>query len=137
MTIYLDFDGTVVEHFFPLMGALNPGSLDVIKKLKEANHDIILNTFRSDMEDGTLQLALDFINNQTGIHFTEHTDLKIAPGSWDWKFFEKNSVVFIDDLCKGIPLRKNIVLLNGEMVDWPAVDKEFTEKNIYVSVKKT
>ncbi|MEO6135197.1 MAG: hypothetical protein ABIP35_08595 [Ginsengibacter sp.] len=140
MTIYLDFDGTVVEHFFPLMGTLNPGSIEVIKKLKDANHDIVLNTFRSDMQDGTLQLALDFINNQPGFHsniITEHTDLKIAPSPWDWKYFERNSVVFIDDLSKGIPLKPNIVLSNGKMVDWPAIDKEFIEKNMYARVKKT
>ncbi|MEN9968378.1 MAG: hypothetical protein RIR94_552, partial [Bacteroidota bacterium] len=44
MTIYLDFDGTVVEHAYPQIGAPNPHALRVIGKLQAAGHQFILNT---------------------------------------------------------------------------------------------
>ena len=33
LTIYLDFDGTVVEHAYPELGALNPRSFYVIRSV--------------------------------------------------------------------------------------------------------
>ena len=57
MNIYLDFDGTVVEHDYPEIGKLNPGALEVIKKLQDAGHTIILNTMRVEFNDGTLEEA--------------------------------------------------------------------------------
>ena len=33
MIIYLDFDGTVVEHAYPQIGANNPDALKVIRRL--------------------------------------------------------------------------------------------------------
>jgi len=32
-TIYLDFDGTVVEHAYPELGAINPRSFAVIRSV--------------------------------------------------------------------------------------------------------
>jgi hypothetical protein len=63
MEIYLDFDGTVVEHQYPKMGRCNFGCFEVIKKLQNAGHVIILNTYRADCEDGTLEEALKLIND--------------------------------------------------------------------------
>lgn len=134
MVIYLDFDGTIVEHAYPLIGAYNPGCFEVIQKLQQAGHEIVLNTVRTDMNDGTLQQAFDFLNKQTGNRIsaiTESTEHKFHPGIWDWKFFEKNLVIFIDDICKGIPLRETIIIKSGKMVDWPALDAQFIERNIY------
>lgn len=48
-TIYLDFDGTVVEHDYPIIGRPNYGCIEVIKKLQDAGHDIIINTYRADL----------------------------------------------------------------------------------------
>ena len=38
MQIFLDFDGRVVEHYYPLIGAYNPGCKEVISKLQKAVH---------------------------------------------------------------------------------------------------
>ena len=46
MNIFLDFDGTVVEHKYPAIGKYNQGAFDVVKKLIDAGHNIILNTYR-------------------------------------------------------------------------------------------
>ena len=56
MLIQLDFDGTVVEFDYPKIGLLNPGSVEVIDKLRKAGHDIVLNTYRADLNDGTLDV---------------------------------------------------------------------------------
>ena len=42
--IYLDFDGTCVEHRYPEIGKYNFGAIEVIEKLQQAGHNIILNT---------------------------------------------------------------------------------------------
>ena len=36
MQIFLDFDGTVIEYYYPLIGAYNPGCKDVISKLQQS-----------------------------------------------------------------------------------------------------
>lgn len=137
MTIYLDFDGTVVEHAFPAIGKYNPFCFEVIQKLQLAGHQIILNTFRTDMNDGSLQQALDYLNHPAN-HLqaiTKTTEMKINPANWDWKFFEKNRLVFIDDICKGIPLIDTREIVGGKMVDWPAINLQFLEKNIYTKTE--
>ena len=61
MLIQLDFDGTVVEFDYPKIGLLNPGSVEVIDKLRKAGHEIVLNTYRADLNDGTLEDAHAFL----------------------------------------------------------------------------
>lgn len=64
MIIYLDFDGTVVEHEYPKIGRFNPMAFQVIKKLQDAGHHVTLNTMRSELGDATLQSALEYINEK-------------------------------------------------------------------------
>ena len=58
MQIVLDFDGTVVEHYYPLIGAYNPSCKEVISKLQHAGHEVILNSYRVEIEDESLKQAL-------------------------------------------------------------------------------
>jgi len=67
MKIYLDFDGTVVEHEYPEIGKYNKGAFKVIKKLQDAGHEIILNTYRADCNDGTLEAAKAYLDQATSI----------------------------------------------------------------------
>ncbi len=48
MLISIDFDGTIVEHAFPKIGEPLPKAFEVLKKLQEAGHRLILNTCRED-----------------------------------------------------------------------------------------
>lgn len=48
MKIAFDFDGTVVEHKFPIIGEPIPGALDTLRDLVEAGHELILWTCRED-----------------------------------------------------------------------------------------
>lgn len=134
MKIYLDFDGTVVEHQYPNIGMYNIGCFEVIKKLQNAGHHIILNTYRANCNDGTLELALNYLfeaaskNNFTVI--SDFEKKKIEPYPWNWDFFKKYNLIFIDDICANIPLKPPT---NAEypIVDWKKLDREFEEQGIY------
>ena len=46
MIIAIDFDGTIVEHKYPAIGAELPFAIDTLIKLKEEGHKLILWTVR-------------------------------------------------------------------------------------------
>lgn len=130
MNIYLDFDGTVVEHDYPQIGSLNPNSLEVIKKLQDAGHNIILNTMRVEFDDGSMQEALDFINfNESikGIEIREQTEQKIHPPRWNLDKIEND--IFIDDIAPNIPLIK-APIVGGFMVNWIEIERQLKQKGI-------
>jgi hypothetical protein len=141
MRIYLDFDGTVVEHAYPRMGRANFGCMEVIKKLQDAGHEIILNTYRADCADGTLEQAIKYFESAyrvTKDHNTDfelvpftHTKHKIHPPEFDMDRAMIEEVLFIDDQSPETPL-KNAAMTNGKMVDWDALDKIFTQYGLYI-----
>jgi hypothetical protein len=132
MTIYLDFDGTVVEHAYPAIGSLNPRSLEVIRRLQDAGHSIILNTYRADLDDGSLEEAYGFFasHSQTILPITSHTPLKINPPAWNWEETVISSILYIDDICKGTPMIPNKTLMYGQMVDWMVLESWFEGQGI-------
>jgi hydroxymethylpyrimidine pyrophosphatase-like HAD family hydrolase len=65
MKIAVDFDGTIVEHKYPKIGRALPFAFEVLKALQKRGHQIILWTYRSDIE---LDEAIQYCLNQ-GIEF--------------------------------------------------------------------
>ena len=138
MLIYLDFDGTVVEHQYPIIGEPNPNCFEVLDKVIKAGHKIILNTMRVEFQDGTLEEAISYIQKglfkidpkHTPNFKLEHTLEKIHPPEWNWDRHLKEECIYIDDICKGTPMRDNIIKF-GQMVDWSALDPQFKEFGIY------
>jgi hypothetical protein len=142
--IKLDFDGTVVEHAYPKIGRCNFGCFEIIKKLQDAGHIIILNTYRSDESNGTLEKALNFINEDYWMclkdrknyedfelqPITEFTKYKEHPHPWNWEDIKESGEMYIDDIATNIPL-KPAVMERGEMVDWDELDRQFIEQGIY------
>lgn len=129
--IYLDFDGTVVEHAYPRIGRYNAPALEVIKKLQDKGHRIILNTTRVMFKDGSLQAALIYLNKHpqvNGIHIRLHTSHKINPPRWCKESLKQAAEIYIDDMADGIPKTKTAV--NGYMVNWQEVEKQLTEAGI-------
>lgn len=126
MNIYLDFDGTVVEHDYPEIGKINPNSLEVIKKLQDSGHDIILNTMRVEFNDGSMKEALDFISSN-GIEIFRQTERKIHPPKWNLDKIEDE--IFIDDIAANIPLIKASIV-DGFMVDWKELEKQLQNKGL-------
>ena len=134
--VYLDFDGTVVEHEYPRIGRCNFGCFEVIKKLQDAGHEIILNTARADFNDGTLEKAMEYMNEDSWMFFIDKKSEirpiicvkhKIHPHPWK---LDDVDVIFIDDICYGI-LLKPCKMIQGNMVDWDELDRQFILKNIY------
>ena len=133
MLIQLDFDGTVVEFDYPKIGLLNEGSIEVVNKLRNAGHELVLNTYRADLNDGTLEEAHVFLK-EIGI-FPSHLPIptnekKVKSPPWDLTQFMEDQVLFIDDDTKNIPLRP-CVGCHLLMVDWLELDKQFREIGIY------
>lgn len=133
MLIHLDFDGTIVEFDYPRIGLLNSGCIEVVENLRTAGHEIILNTYRADLNDGTLEEAHRFLK-EIGI-FPHHEIIptnqkKVKSPAWDLDQFMKNNILFIDDDTENIPLRPCIGC-HLLMVDWLEIDKQFKENGIY------
>ena len=135
MIIYLDFDGTVVEHQYPSIGIYNTGCTEVIKKLKLAGHEIILNTYRANCNDGTLEEAVAYLTlKNLFTYITSIQDEKIEPIAWNWEVHLEQQVIFIDDICEGIPTKPTDTA-EYEIVDWQKVDEEFEENGMYKNIK--
>ena len=133
MLIQLDFDGTVVEFNWPKIGLLNEGSIEVIEKLRKAGHEIVLNTYRADLNDGTLEEAHSFLK-EIGIFPTDKliptNERKVKSPPWDLEKFIEDQILFIDDDTENIPLRPCIDC-HLLMVDWLELDKQFRERGVY------
>lgn len=127
LTIYLDFDGTVVEHAYPIIGAPNPGAIDVIGALQQNGHKIVLNTLRADLNDGSLEEAMAYLNSdEHGMDEIIHFELKkLDPLAYPSGIKATFQHVFIDDTSRNVPLRPNIFLPVGMMVDWRIVKADF------------
>jgi hypothetical protein len=133
MLIQLDFDGTVVEFDYPKIGLLNSGCVEVVNELRKAGHEIILNTYRADLNDGTLEEAHVFLK-EIGI-FPNHLPIptnikKIKSPEWNLSQFINSGTLFIDDDTPQIPLRP-CVGCHLLMVDWLELDKQFRIHQIY------
>ena len=114
MIIGIDFDGTCVTHDYPRIGK-EIGAIEVLKRLVEAGHKLILNTMRSGKE---LQDAIDWFN-ENGI---ELYGVNENPTQKRWTQSPKvYAHLYIDDAALGCPLRMNSALSERPFVDWEVV----------------
>lgn len=106
MVIAVDFDGTIVEHEYPNIGEPIPFAIDVLKKLQEEGHILLLWSVR---EGDLLRAAVDYCE-QNGLRF--YAANKNFPGEElnnDDTPRKLNADIFIDD--------RNI----GGLVDWGVI----------------
>lgn len=133
MTILLDFDGTVVEHAYPKIGRENFGCMPVLQKLYDAGHQFILNTYRAEVSDGSLQAAKDFINYHRELKtpiLSGHLMQKAPAPAFDLEKAILHDRLYIDDQAQWTPLKPS-VMSNSNMVDWEVLDKIFEENGLY------
>lgn len=111
MTLCIDFDGTIVEHAYPDIGAPVPLAIETIKQLQQRGHAIILFTMR---HAETLQAAVDYLaeNGVTSLYGVNEN-----PKQKEWT--ESRKVYghhYIDDAAIGCPL----IFKEGKRpyVDW-------------------
>ena len=136
MKIYLDFYGTVVEHCFPEIGALNPGSIQVLARLQSAGHELILNTYRADIDVKHVYEALAFIHSFEEIKqaIEKFLPMKLDPPSFDLKRAKETNQLYIDDISEGTPMRRNITTEYGMMVDWKELEIQLDEAGFFESI---
>lgn len=58
MRVAIDFDGTIVEDAYPEIGRLFYNAKEVINKLYDEGHDIIINTCRAGIFEGNVYTFL-------------------------------------------------------------------------------
>ena len=114
MIIAVDFDGTIVRHDFPRIGAEAPNAFKVLRKLQEGGHKLILLTMRSDCrERNYLQEAVDFCAER-GVRFWAVNN---NPEQGSWTSSPKvYAQLYIDDMALGVPM-------NDGTVDWYVVEQ--------------
>lgn len=130
MMIYLDFDGTVVEHRYPEIGRYNRGAFETIGKLQKAGHQVILNTYRADIGDGTLEKALNYIHTEAKNmvdRIESWCTKKLHPAPWNLETSITKGEIFIDDISAGIPLIPTVGLSGGQMVNWTEVERQLKQ----------
>lgn len=123
MTITVDFDGTCVEHMYPMIGKDNPLAENVLKLLVLKGHKIILNTMRSGL---FLDQAVKWFEERNIPLYGVNKD----PNQVIWTSSPKAySELNIDDRDIFMKL-KNDSSGKGKMVDWEEVYKELLMKKI-------
>lgn len=127
MVIAIDFDGTCVTHDFPYVGK-DIGSQEVLKKLVEAGHELILWTMRSDTSKGS------FLKD--AVKWFERNDIPLYgvqrnPTQDSWTSSPKcYAELFIDDAALGCPLKFDSKLSNRPFVDWVEIEYLLTEMKV-------
>ena len=123
MYIAIDFDGTCVTHDYPRIGK-EIGATEVLKRLVEAGHKLILNTMRSDKE---LQDAVNWFKKNG----SELYGVNENPAQKRWTNSPKvYAHMYIDDAALGCPLINAPELSNRPFVDWDSIDLQLIQKGI-------
>jgi len=119
MYIAVDFDGTVVDHQFPSIGAPVPGAIEWMKKFHELGAHLILYTMRSDGQRAgdVLTEAVDYLKDQGVQLFAVNAN----PHQESWTTSPKvYAHYYIDDAAAGTPLIRPDGFENP-CVNWSAV----------------
>lgn len=120
MIIAIDFDGTCVTHDYPNVGK-NIGAGEVLKKLVENGHRLILWTMRSGKE---LQDAVDWFYAQGFPSGWELYGINTNPDQHIWTSSPKAyAQLYIDDAALGCPLIYDETVSHRPFVDWDAVEQ--------------
>tara|TARA_R110002020_G_scaffold9517_2_gene37283 strand:+ start:390 stop:824 length:435 start_codon:yes stop_codon:yes gene_type:complete len=112
--IILDFDGTCVAHQYPGVGE-DIGAIPVLIDLVKRGHKLVLNTMRSNRDEGLADALAWFDRNGLPLYGVNQT-----PGQTSYTDSPKvHGDLAIDDLSVGMPLVHTRV--RGSYVDWHKV----------------
>lgn len=116
MNIAIDFDGTIVEHRYPAIGAERPFAIDTLKQLQREGHKLILWSVR---EGKLLDDAVEWCR-QRGLEFYAVNRDYPEERPDDRGFSRKLKVdLFIDDRnLGGLPDWGDIYRLVSERLTW-------------------
>ncbi len=117
MVIAVDFDGTIVEHRYPAIGKELPFAIEVLKKLQEERHKLILWSVR---EGKLLDDALEFCRERGVEFYAVNRDYPEESEDANRHFSRKlKAELFIDD--------RNL----GGLPDWGTIYRMIHEKLTY------
>lgn len=95
MLIAIDFDGTIVEHRYPRIGAERPFAFETLRRLQADGHKLILWSVR---EGSLLQEAVDFCRSNGVEFYAVNRDYPEEEKSRNNHYSRKLKVdLFIDD----------------------------------------
>jgi hypothetical protein len=119
MFLCVDFDGTIVDHCFPAMGAPVPGALKWLKRYNTYGISIILFTMRSDseMHPTALSDAVAYLEGNGVTLYAVNTNPTQATWTTSPKAYAH---LYIDDAAFGCPLIQPRGF-NRPCVDWDVV----------------
>ena len=126
MFICVDFDGTIVDHCFPEIGAEVPGAIHWLTRLQDQGAKLILFTMRSDTSFGGPMLS-------DAVDFLEHRGIKLFgintnPNQRSWTESPKAyGDIYVDDAAFGCPLIRPEGF-RRPCVDWEAVGPALLER---------
>jgi len=126
MFICVDFDGTIVDHHFPEIGAEAPGAIHWLGKLQGQGAKLILFTMRSDSWSGGALLsdAVDFLEGR-GIKLY---GINTNPDQDSWTESPKAYAdIYVDDSAFGCPLIRPKGF-RRPCVDWEKVGPALLER---------
>ena len=126
MFICVDFDGTIVDHCFPEIGAEAPGAIHWLTRLQEQGAKLILFTMRSDTSFGGPMLsdAVDFLERRGIKLFGINTN----PNQRSWTESPKAYAdIYVDDAAFGCPLIRPEGF-RRPCVDWETVGPALLER---------
>lgn len=122
MIIAVDFDGTIVEHRYPEIGAERPFATDTLRMLIKERHKLILWTVR---EGQLLQDALDWCKERGVEFYAVNKDFPEENVEKNIHFSRKiKADLFIDD--------RNI----GGLPEWGLIYQMIHEGKTYAQVLK-
>ena len=116
MIIGIDFDGTCVTHDYPRIGK-DIGAVNVLKRLVNSGHKLILNTMRSGVK---LQDAINWFK-ENGIELYGANE---NPTQKSWTDSPKvYAHLYIDDAALGCPLKMDENISHRPFVDWEVIER--------------
>jgi len=123
MTFNIDFNGTVVKHEYPKVGGQIPNAVNVLKKLSDKGHQLILFTMRSGKE---LDEAVKWFDDNEIKLFGKNTN----PTQHTWTKSPKSYAhIMIDDSALGCPLTYEIGS-ERPYVDWFSVENMLQQRGL-------
>lgn len=116
MIIAVDFDGTIVEHEYPRIGAEIPFAIDTLKRLQQEQHRLILWTVR---EGRLLEEAVEYCRQRGLVFYAANKDYPEETQE-DSKYSRKlKADLFVDD--------RNL----GGIPDWGVIYRMVHDKLTY------
>lgn len=123
-TFNIDFDGTCVTHSYPRIGK-DIGAQEVLKKLVNKGHHLILFTMRGDKNH--LNKALEWFKiNEIPLY-----GINSNPTQKSWSSSPKSHADFIiDDTALGCPLKYDMKISSEPFIDWDKMYKILVNYNL-------